>query len=236
MDLFDFDRCTGALSNYQTIFHANTTDTIMWWSSCFSPSGRFLYFNDRKKVFQMDLQASNLLNSVIEVGQNTINYRQFFKMELAPDNKIYISPYGSYEFMHVINKPDSFGLACNFVENAIQFGSHAAGPWADGGLPNVPNLNLGKLNCDVGIQATAVNKNELLIYPNPASQSIVISNKSLVNTIEITDLLGRVCIIPPLQRGLGGLEINIEALPNGIYFLKATDEFGNITNTKFVKQ
>ncbi len=31
LDLFDFDRCTGQLSNYQTIFHPNTTDTIDWW-------------------------------------------------------------------------------------------------------------------------------------------------------------------------------------------------------------
>ncbi|MFM2223847.1 MAG: hypothetical protein RJA07_49 [Bacteroidota bacterium] len=92
MDLFDFDRCSRLLSNYQTIFHSNTTDTIMWWAACFSPNGRYLYFNDRNHVFQMDLQAPNLLSSVQLVGQNTIKYRQFFKMELAPDNKIYISP------------------------------------------------------------------------------------------------------------------------------------------------
>jgi hypothetical protein len=254
MDLFDFDRCAGLLNNYQTILHPNTTDTISWWSSCFSPNGRFLYLNDKYKVYQIDLQATNLLNSVIVVGNNTALYRAFCKMEIAPDNKIYVAPYGSYEYMSVINKPDSFGIACNFVENAIQFGNHTTGPWADGGLPNTPNFALGKIDCGVGVQEVANTKEGLVIYPNPASQSIVISHQLLVNTIEVTDVLGRTKMVrqahhngdvlavspSPLERAgvrsLVGFEIDVSTLSNGIYFIKATDEKGNIMNAKFVKE
>jgi hypothetical protein len=121
--------------------------------------------------------------------------------------------------------------------DTIHFGSQLNGPWADGGLPNVPNLALGKIDCGVGIEEQSANtKNELLIYPNPASQSIVISRQSLVNTIEVTNLLGQVCIIPPWKGGNGDLSIYISALSNGIYFIKATDEKGNVMNTKFVKE
>jgi hypothetical protein len=247
MDLFDFDRCTGALSNYKTIYHANTTDTIIWWSSCFSPGGRFLYFNDKAFIYQMDLNSANLLNSVIKVGTNLAGYAAFFKMEIAPDNKIYVCPYGGYEFMSVINKPDSFGLACNFVENAIQFGSHTLGPWADGSLPNNPNYSLGKLNCDVGIQATAENKSELLIYPNPSKDKLLVSsNQFKVNTIEVTDLLGQIVlavapsplVVNPDAIGerAGVRSINIENLPSGIYFIRAIDEKGFQQVSKFVKE
>ncbi|MFM2226594.1 MAG: hypothetical protein RJA07_2796 [Bacteroidota bacterium] len=87
---------------------------------------------------------------------------------------------------------------------------------------------------EVGIEE--VEKNKLVVYPNPVSQSLVISQQSLVNTIEITDMLGRVCAIPPFERGLGGLELNTENLPSGIYFIKSTDTKGNTMNGKFVKE
>ncbi|MEN9522356.1 MAG: hypothetical protein RL065_733, partial [Bacteroidota bacterium] len=37
-------------------------------------------------------------------------------------------------------------------------------------------------------------------------------------------------------RSIGGFELNISNLPKGIYFLKATDEKGNVKNAKFVKE
>jgi hypothetical protein len=62
------------------------------------------------------------------------------------------------------------------------------------------------------------------------------SDKLLVNTIEVTDVLGRVCTIPPFERGLGGLELNVSTLQSGIYFIKAMDINGNIKIGKFVKE
>ena len=89
------------------------------------------------------------------------------------------------------------------------------------------------------IIATGINlnlKNEISIYPNPAKQSIVISSQSLVNTVEVVDLLGRGCSIPPFQRGQGGLELNLSTLPSGIYFLKIIDAKGFQQVVKFVKE
>ncbi|MEY4875617.1 MAG: hypothetical protein RL708_766 [Bacteroidota bacterium] len=95
-----------------------------------------------------------------------------------------------------------------------------------------------------GFEDVVVSKEQLVVYPNPAQQSIVISHQSLVNTIVVTDVLGRVCSIPPFERlqipkesgGLGGFELNISTLSKGIYFIKATDVNGNQLNGKFVKQ
>jgi hypothetical protein len=85
-------------------------------------------------------------------------------------------------------------------------------------------------------------KNQLSIYPNPCGEKLLVtSEKLLVNTIVITDVLGRICISPsPSERvGVrlnGGFEVNISNLPSGIYFLKTTDIKGNILNAKFVKE
>ncbi|MEN9523537.1 MAG: hypothetical protein RL065_1914 [Bacteroidota bacterium] len=37
-------------------------------------------------------------------------------------------------------------------------------------------------------------------------------------------------------RSIGGLESNISNLPQGVCFIKATDEKGNVMNAKFVKE
>jgi hypothetical protein len=88
-----------------------------------------------------------------------------------------------------------------------------------------------------GINDLKGNGNKLEVYPNPVSNVLICKCANmLINTIEITDVLGRVCSIPPLQRGLGGLELNISNLTNGIYFIKATDTNGNMMNGKFVKE
>jgi hypothetical protein len=51
------------------------------------------------------------------------------------------------------------------------------------------------------------------------------------------DVLGRVIgSYSPLQMGLGGFEINVSELQQGIYFIKATDINGNLIVTKFIKQ
>ena len=91
---------------------------------------------------------------------------------------------------------------------------------------------------------------QLVVYPNPCGDKLlVMSDKLLVNTIEVKDVLGRtqmvrqahhdsdvLAVYSPLKRGQGGLEIDTENLPSGIYFIKATDAKGNIWNGKFVKE
>jgi hypothetical protein len=78
---------------------------------------------------------------------------------------------------------------------------------------------------------------KLQVYPNPAENQLTVGgNQFSVNTIEVSNVLGQVCIIPPYQGGKGDVSINIAALPSGIYFIKATDAKGNTINGKFVKQ
>ncbi|MFM2226592.1 MAG: hypothetical protein RJA07_2794 [Bacteroidota bacterium] len=95
---------------------------------------------------------------------------------------------------------------------------------------------------EVGIEE--VEKNKLIVYPNPANEWLTINDNWLtINTIEITDVLGRVMV--SLSNHINQqiknsftqqLQIDVSILPNGIYFIKTIDVKGNQLNAKFVKE
>ncbi|MFM2225945.1 MAG: hypothetical protein RJA07_2147 [Bacteroidota bacterium] len=86
----------------------------------------------------------------------------------------------------------------------------------------------------LGIDEVGISKIE--VYPNPAKESIVVSSKSLVNTIEVRDVLGRVVIQQIKNSSTQQIQIDVSSLSNGLYFIKATDDKGNSINGKFVKE
>jgi hypothetical protein len=85
---------------------------------------------------------------------------------------------------------------------------------------------------------------DIILYPNPApNQLTVISNQLTVNTIEVMDVLGRVMLSLSNQINSTSkiehqkeIQIDISDLANGIYFIKATNEKGNVSVGKFVKE
>ncbi len=95
LDIFDFDRCTGDLSNFQ---HFAIDDSAQSAGVAFSPNGRFLYVSSMRYLYQYDLQSANIDSSKIIVGVWDGFYSPqppfatlFFLAQLAPDNKIYIN-------------------------------------------------------------------------------------------------------------------------------------------------
>ncbi|MFP4471049.1 MAG: PKD domain-containing protein [Bacteroidota bacterium] len=70
-------------------------------------------------------------------------------------------------------------------------------------------------------------KNKILVYPNPASETIYVSNPdgSLKNiSVSVTDLMGRQ-VIAPKAVSSGNLEIGLGSLTEGIYLVTVfTDE------------
>ena len=252
LDIYDFDRCTGALSNYNYILLShpgNPQDTFPAVSSVFSLNNRFIYVHNMVRLYQLDLQNPNIYDSKINVGDwdhtqfpsNTI----FWKMVNAPDGKIYVSTNGSTPYMHVINYPNLLDTFCNFKQKQIMFGTlgyYGSGAnsttahFSDGGLPNVPNYALGKITCNVGIEEQLVNnKKQLTIYPNPTNDKLIVENLSTgKNEIFITNLLGEE--MQHLFANNTKTEIDASCFANGIYFLKLTDEKGNVITKKFVKE
>jgi hypothetical protein len=88
-----------------------------------------------------------------------------------------------------------------------------------------------------GFEDVVVNKEQLVIYPNPCGEKLLVTgNLLLVNTIEVMDMLGRVVFQQINKSSTQQLQIDVSTLPSGIYFIKTTDVNGNQLNGKFVKQ
>ena len=158
-ELYQFDRCTGLISNPVTIAPESTQ--APWpglWSAEFSPSGNNLYVTripvvvtDSSRLFQYDLLASNILASKLTLWSApwmiTID-----QLKMAPDNKMYLTtnyyqiyPYQDtmYNYINmnlsVINSPDSLGFACDLQP----FSFYLGGKRSYAGLPNNPDYDLG---------------------------------------------------------------------------------------------
>ena len=234
IDLFDFDRCTGLIYSNRKFNWKKSHPNSYIRSCCFSPLSRFLYVSDWDSVWQLDLSSSNILSSAIYLGKRN-PYSQFFLMKTAPDGQIYVSHYGSWQNISVIQYPDSFGTACNFLLDTVHFGSQLNGPWADGGLPNKPNFALGAINCNVGIENLGTENNGLNIYPNPTNSNFTIaSDNSTIKSITIYDIVGREIVYESLNKK--STLISLAGYSSGLYFIKVVNENGEVFTKKIVKE
>jgi hypothetical protein len=99
---------------------------------------------------------------------------------------------------------------------------------------------------NIGMEQVSLSNSELIVYPNPVSSQLTVnSNQFAVNTIEVTDVLGRTMMVRQANHdstaSIGHAEersisIDVAVLPSGVYFIKATDAKGNVLKAKFVKE
>jgi hypothetical protein len=73
------------------------------------------------------------------------------------------------------------------------------------------------------------------VYPNPCGQSLVVSHQSLVNTIEVINLVGQKMKTNVIDTSSYDLRLDTYDYPNGIYFLKISTPNGNVQVKKFIK-
>lgn len=150
----DFDRCTGGIFNAKYFFR-NEAECIGSIQNGleFSPSGRLLYRTVPDKIYQYDLQQEDIFDTEIIVARdngflNELSGRPSFfgPLQLAPDNKIYISFHGQGNDMHVINHPDRLGSACDVQQDIIPIPSFHIGT-----MPALNTYRLGPMDdsaCD----------------------------------------------------------------------------------------
>ena len=95
-----FDRCSGIISPWHSLTVPYDTATQYGIGAngvAFSASDSFLYANTFKKVYQIDLSANNIQQSVIEVGkEDSGNYVMFDQMQIAPNGKIYVGNFNGH--------------------------------------------------------------------------------------------------------------------------------------------
>jgi len=135
VELFDFDKQTGIVSN--PIVLATNNEMSDAYSSEFSSDNKKLYvceFNDNL-IMQYDLVLPPALiaASATDIAQTTSTFKR--SLQMGPDNKIYVSTPG--QSLGVINFPNVLGASCGYADNAISL----QGGFSSLGLPNfLPDL------------------------------------------------------------------------------------------------
>ncbi len=143
INFFDFDRCTGLLSNHQQYFMKGNFGGVS-----FSPNGRYAYQNVLDTAWRYDLQASDIwasreLIAVYDKFKGPFS-TYFYLMQLAPDGKIYSSAPNGVNYLHVIHQPDEED--CQYHQHGIKLPKYTGFS-----VPNFPNYRLGPLDgspCD----------------------------------------------------------------------------------------
>jgi lysyl endopeptidase len=157
-------------------------------------------------------------------------------MSLAPDNKIYISTGNGTRYLHVINNPDSVGLACDLQQHSITLPSICANS-----IPYHPNYFLGPdvgSSCDTltAISETIpINGEQIAVYPNPAQNYFIVKH-SFEQNQSVQFVLFNSTGKEILSKNIFSVSqsIDISNLSNGIYFWQATITEKNISNGKLI--
>ncbi len=147
--IFDFDRCTGELSNFRWI-HLPLTGNLLTFGAAISPNSRFLYITSREYVEQYDLQANDIAASKeivavydgFQLPSELPTY--FYSMQLAPNGKIIING-AATKYLHVINHPNEKGIACDVRQHILSL------PQYTFSTPIYPHYRLGSIDgspCD----------------------------------------------------------------------------------------
>jgi Secretion system C-terminal sorting domain len=154
-------------------------------------------------------------------------------MQLAPNGKIYMSvgqviSQNKY-YWHVIDKPNESGIACNVLKkyNGLRF-EHPVYS-----MPIYPNYRLydspgspcDSLGIDgpppVGLLDVQIGEKEnIAVYPNPASEFIVVSLKQDESVhFTIRDAQGRVILSRDMVKT--ETQVNTQNLSKGVFFWDA---------------
>ncbi len=161
IQLYNFDRCSGVISLWETVQVENTPPIYSYYfSSAFSPDGSNLYVCENSavqtspsKLLQFNLQASPIFSSKTVIHNFVTSTEGVADLKLAPDGKIYLAAADEINpwiyadtfytqvntHLSVINQPDSLGPACDFQP----FSFYLGGARTYYGLPNNPDYELG---------------------------------------------------------------------------------------------
>lgn len=244
-DAYRFDRCTGQLSDHH---HIKMADAVEYGGVSVSPNSRFAYVAVYDTIYQFDLQAPNLENSrtvvaaydgfldniAEEIGDTALIPTRFFNMQLARNNKIYIScPDNSSHYLHYIDQPDSAGLACGVVQHGLRLPTlHVHG------MPNIPYFGLGKLtgsSCDTIVVSSSTGNHHddgIEVFPNPTNDYLMIKSTVSLAHFLVYDISGKTVaegILDP------DYLIDLSGRKPGIYFLQLKLTSGQVITKKIIK-
>lgn len=227
LHLYNFDRETGTLSNYKKIDvfpelldpFSPQNGSLEW-----SPNSQFVYITDLDSLHQIDTWANDIEGNVefIDEYDGTLNPFQtdFTMMALAPDCRIYVSSGSSVQSMHVIKHPNRKGKDCEFVQNNIRLPRTA-------GSMNIPLHTRWRVDkeekCDPSLITSITDlgweQKNLKIFPNPASDYVVLEAIDLRGVIYVYDVNGTKVLEQQKSEGQN-INLDLHGLKSGNYIVE----------------
>ncbi|MBS1683243.1 MAG: hypothetical protein JSS76_00705 [Bacteroidetes bacterium] len=222
MMLYDFDRCTGLLSNTHFYPIPNLVDSgWIFTGATFSSNSRFLYGTIGMYLLQFDTWQSDPLSNPDTIarfdGFADPLGSYYTNGQLGPDEKIYITgnAEGNYS---VIDSPNLKGAACQFRPHGLNMPALSWGP------PNHPNYKLGKQiggACDsthIGIAEIDAGAG-IRISPNPVlSTGVLTIYASGDGMVQFTDGIGRTVYMSDLHAGSNAIPCDALHTQEGMIF------------------
>ncbi|WP_083261347.1 T9SS type B sorting domain-containing protein [Crocinitomix algicola] len=165
VDLFDFDKSTGIASGLTNLYTEEGLNRS--YGIEFSRSGNVLYIGQfaESKIFQYDMLAADIPSTRTFIGELTSD-GEIGQLQIAPNDKIYVNynifPFGG-NFLGVINSPETIGLGCDFIQNAVSLGAVTT----IYGLPwyYSPESNT-EYSIDLGADTVLCDGEELMLTPS----------------------------------------------------------------------
>ena len=214
--IMDFDRRAGVFSNPVLIPTWTNYNIYSTGGMEFSPNSRFIYCTTQDSVWQLDLHSKEVAESrtLVQVWDG---FRRngdgietnFLFAQSGPDGKIYITNLTNY--IHVINKPNLKGTACDFRQRGI-----VAPTVVGGAMPYFPNYRLGALP-DIMPE-----KGDFIVTPNPSMNQLQIHTDLDYISVKLFDITGREFFVP--FDGAGWVDLS--NVPAGVYILALYSEWG----------
>jgi hypothetical protein len=246
VNFYDFDRCTGLLSNPGYI--DLKADSVAAMGLAYSPNSRFLYVTTGLWILQYDMDAADVAGSVVPVAEYDGFLSQlpttFYHLALAPNGKIYGSSNFGTDVLHIIHHPDAPGLACEVEQHGVKMPAYHAFT-----MPNVPHYRLydvpGSVCDSLGIDAPIVGTGApiqiepkgMRLWPNPANDQIAIQlAPESAGQITLMDISGKIWIGQTKAFGTELVTLQTETIPVGIYILTFQASTGVRQTQKIVVQ
>jgi Secretion system C-terminal sorting domain len=244
VDIFTFDKGTGALTFQKTLNFSNPPYGIE-----FSPNGNILYISQTGSAPILggppQYPYSIGQNIVTTIGPNlldlnsTVNFitssyngnNYFGSLQLGPDKKIYIARNNETR-LAIITNPNGIGSTCGYVvgSSTASTGAQIAGTCKLG----LPTMVAGMIDDSIpagsaanfrNAKSSAKKKNILSLFPNPVIRSELHLSLSVLAAepiqVFISDISGKVVFSEMYDNTISEAIVNTKHFKNGIYFLKA---------------
>jgi hypothetical protein len=220
LHLFNFDRCTGLLSNEKVIKIDIKLAGEKPMGVSFSPNNRFMYASSASLMYQFDLEAKDIVASKILVDTLESFFDaplrvNFYNHSITPDNRIIVGSSTGVSYMHTINKPNELGKACELKQHNIKL------PAFNAGILNFPNYRLEASGQICTTATEDVSDIPLKIYPNPAQDILHLESESgeAIKRVVVYNAIGEQVYVSDYQ-GIDTLEINTSTFQNGMYVMR----------------